>query len=549
MGPGESEALSVGTVVNARFQILRIVGQGGLGTVYQVRDTVYGQGNVYALKELIDQSSGARKQFVQEARWLQALDHPNIPKVRQYFEWNGRLYLVMDFVDGENLDQKLRRAGGAGLPELQVLQWILPICDALGYLHRQQPPLLHRDVKPANIIVNAYGHPVLVDLGIAKEHGPGANQTATFVRKAGTEGYAPPEQYTSAGQPGPWSDVYSLGATLYELLSGSISPTAVERIALDTPLVPLGERNPAISSPVSAAVGKALSIRPGDRFQRVVDLAAFLRTAATHGSGAGAFQPSPPLPSTQRPFTPRTFSGPMSSSPPASGVSAPSASGRRLPPPPLAAPTDLPTLTPPLPSNNMYPLDRTPSIQASGMTAPASPGSGVLVGSQPISGAAVGWPEAHAPTAEDARGGRRWYALPIVWVAAIATLLIVVALVGVTLLGLFTPLDRSTPQATVSGYFKALQAQNDARAWQYSALSRNDPTQQSVFVSGLQADVAHYGTVVSFQVEQLTTDALGHVQATVSVVRAKQLSAPLTYTLSVTQYDGSTWLIDSVSGS
>src|SRR5215469_15254479 len=127
MANTDGTSLPINTIVNKRYQIVQVVGQGGLGTVYQVRDTIYGSANIYALKELIDQSHSARKQFLQEAKWLESLNHPHIPKVRDHFEWDHRLYLVMDFVAGENLDQKLRRLGGRGMPERQVLEWILPI--------------------------------------------------------------------------------------------------------------------------------------------------------------------------------------------------------------------------------------------------------------------------------------------------------------------------------------------------------------------------------------------------------------------------------------
>ncbi len=165
-------SLPIGTIVHERYRVEGIVGKGGLGTVYSVLDILFGKQNIYALKEMADQSRSARRQFEHEAQWLQAVDHNHIPKVREYFDWRSRLYLVMDFVDGENLEQKLYRQGGRPLPEEQVIAWILPICDALSYLHTRTPSILHRDVKPANIIVTPAGHPVLVDLGIAKEHLP-----------------------------------------------------------------------------------------------------------------------------------------------------------------------------------------------------------------------------------------------------------------------------------------------------------------------------------------------------------------------------------------
>jgi serine/threonine protein kinase len=257
-------SLAVNTVVNDRYQVASVVGQGGLGTVYQVRDS---QGGIYALKETFDLSEGAVEQFEREAKWLAKLDHPHIPKVREYFQWHDRLYLIMDFFQGENLEQKLIRGGYRPLDEADVLGWILPICDALNYLHTQHPPIVHRDVKPANIIVSPAGNPALVDLGIAKEHIPGLpNLTATFIRKSGTEGYAPPEQYTSNGKTGPWSDIYSLGATLYHLLTGHVPASAIERAALDGQLIAPRKLNPLLSIEAESVIMTALAIRPQDRF-------------------------------------------------------------------------------------------------------------------------------------------------------------------------------------------------------------------------------------------------------------------------------------------
>src|SRR5579883_2219543 len=117
----QTNSLPIGTVVHERYRITAIVGRGGLGTVYQVMDILFGKQNVYALKELIDQSPGARKQFELESRWLEALDHNHIPKVRENFAWGNRVYLVMDFVDGDNLEQIFSRNGGRPLPEREVL--------------------------------------------------------------------------------------------------------------------------------------------------------------------------------------------------------------------------------------------------------------------------------------------------------------------------------------------------------------------------------------------------------------------------------------------
>jgi serine/threonine protein kinase len=306
MSYSAEEALPLGTEVRGRYRTLTTVGRGGVGTVYKVADVLYG--NTYALKELANPSHSARKQFENEAQWLEGLNHNNIPKVREFFEWEGRVYLVMDFVDGENLEQMLARQGGRPLPEAQVIAWTLPICDALHYLHSQQPPILHRDVKPANIIVTPTGHPVLVDLGIAKEHLPGAGLTATFVKKAGTEGYAPPEQYIAAGKTGPWSDVYGMGATLYELLTGTVPPTAVERVALDSPMLRPRTLNASISAYADEAVTRALALRPADRFQSMLDLARALR-GESRPSAPSLYSGASGTPSNA--FAPVRPSGPM----------------------------------------------------------------------------------------------------------------------------------------------------------------------------------------------------------------------------------------------
>ncbi|MEO7003606.1 MAG: protein kinase, partial [Ktedonobacterales bacterium] len=332
------EPRPLGVVVRDRYRIEAVVGRGGLGTVYQVSDVIYGKRTIYALKELSDPAPGARKQFLLECQWLQALDHNHIPKVRENFEWNGRLYLVMDFVAGDNLEQALTRNGGRPLPERQVLRWMLPVCDALQYLHTRIPPILHRDVKPANIIVSPAGYSVLVDFGIAKEHLPGANQTATFVRKAGTEGYAPPEQYTASNQTGPWSDVYGVGATIFHLLTGEAPPTAVERV-VQARLPHLREVNPAVSMATDAAVWKALVLRPSDRYQSIAEFAQPLMEALRAGSVNANSNPSPGITASYPsvpPIGPNTAAGPGGMARSAADTR-PSAQSDPIPYPPLTS--------------------------------------------------------------------------------------------------------------------------------------------------------------------------------------------------------------------
>jgi serine/threonine protein kinase len=512
----EPYPLAPGTLVHGRYRVVTAVGHGGLGTVYQVLDALYGGSNIYALKEQWDQSPSARKQFAREGAWLKGLNHRHIPKVTEYFEWNHRLYLVMEFVEGENLEQKLERAGGRPLPEQQVIAWILPICDALQYLHTRTPPIIHRDVKPSNIIVTPSGYPVLVDLGIAKEHGPGHDATATFVRKAGTEGYAPPEQYAAAAQAGPWSDVYGLGATLYHLLTTRIPPTAVERVALDARLVRPSELNQTVSTVADAAILRALAIRPQDRFRSMLEF----QRALSVGSGASHAEASPsPLPP----------SGPYS----VPGV---------LPPTPRSVTAGMPSSTAPV----------APRLAAgSALATPAgSTGTGPrstrpATASHTSLRSATGVGEEASADEDRVRSGPRRRA---VWATALVAVGLILTVAAVAAYMSYTPLDRSTPVATVTGYFDALHAQDYARAWEYSAQSNKAQSSQSAFIGSLKADDARYGRVLSAHVSgNVQEDSAGHATSSVAVTRAMAATAPQTYTVNLTQY-GSIWLIDSITG-
>ena len=519
-------SLPIGTVVRERYCVMAAVGRGGLGTVYQVADVLYGKQNIYALKELVDQSPGARRQFELESQWLQSLDHNNIPKVREHFEWHQRLYLVMDFVDGENLEQKLARMNGRPFTEEQVLRWILPVCDALQYLHTRVPPILHRDIKPANIIVTPGGHVVLVDLGIAKAHLPGANQTGTFARKAGTEGYAPPEQYTATGQTGPWSDVYGLGATLYQLLTGRVPPTAVERVALDVHLTPPHLANPAISSWVSSALLRALALRPADRF---VSVQAFAQALAGPALRIATMLPNlwPASPSTSTP--PPVRSPALTPTPPHESWSdltgaLPRRTPPLTPPTPLSKPSMRPSISQKLPEHDRQMLEQLRDEVNAEVQEVAAP--------------------------SDKKPAVRRRRSPWVWGSVAFGVLLTIAIVGAVLFNASAPPDRSSPRATVSGYFGTLEKQDYTLAWQYSAAIYTDATSQSSFMSGLAADDTQLGRVQKVELSTMTIAGEGSGTATVQVgvIRAKNPAA-VTYTLILGLYNGSLWLINSITAS
>jgi serine/threonine-protein kinase len=538
-------------VVHDRYRILAHVGHGGLGTVYQVADILFGKGNIYALKELIDQSPGARKQFELESQWLQSLDHNHIPKVREHFEWRRRLYLVMDFVDGENLEQKLMRLAGRPFPEEQALRWIMPVCEVLQYLHTRVPPILHRDVKPSNIIVTPGGHVVLVDLGIAKAHLPGANVTATFVRKAGTEGYAPPEQYTATGQAGPWSDVYSLGATLYQLLTGRVPPTAVERLTLDASLTPPQQVNPAISPWVSTALLRSLALRPFERFQSVQAFAESLAGPAGRIAGTLSqdFRPGREPPYVTPAVRPSSFPGDISRASPPFASSSPGTDPSLLlrlqthtPPGSLITPPSPPTpLTPPVAISKPAMRQSTSELAQADRRALERLRAEI---NEPDEQTGDG---GHAEKRDSQRRSR--LRSPWTWGIVACGLLIIVVLTAGVLFYLSAPPDRSSPTATVTGYFSALQAQNYDLAWQYSAATYTDATSQSRFIASLRSDDAQLGRVVHVDHMSIVRDSSGSATVQIDVYRVGSAETQTTYTLIVGLYNGSLWLISNISTS
>jgi WD40 repeat protein len=257
--------LSPGQVVHQRYRIERLLGRGGFGAVYQAWDTAL-DGPV-ALKENLESFPGADRQFEFEARLLFKLRHPNLPRVIDFFSLppkeGGGSFAVMDYIEGEDLGDLLSRSN-APLPQDKLLDWIAQVCDALSYLHSQNPPIIHRDIKPANIRITSSGRAILVDFGIAKVYSPGLK--TTVAARAVSHGYSPPEQY-GAGSTDARSDIYSLAATTYHLLSGRMPPPAMDILSglAKTPQ-PLRDLNPAIMPAVSAALEKAMQLDQSDRF-------------------------------------------------------------------------------------------------------------------------------------------------------------------------------------------------------------------------------------------------------------------------------------------
>ncbi len=198
---------------------------------------------------------------------LANLRHPNLPRVSDHFVVGDQgQYLVMDFIDGEDLRQRMERLGT--ISEDDAIMVGAAICDALAYLHTRRPPIIHRDIKPGNVKVTPDGHIFLVDFGLAKVV-QGTQATTTGAR-AMTPGYSPPEQYGTA-RTDPRTDIYSLGATLYATLCGIIPEDGFARAMDNAQLTPLRKRNPKLSRRLATAIEKAMAVDPADRYQTAED--------------------------------------------------------------------------------------------------------------------------------------------------------------------------------------------------------------------------------------------------------------------------------------
>ncbi len=262
------------TLLFDRYRILSLLGQGGMSRVYLAQDLRLNLR--VAVKENLQSDPQARTQFLTEAQLLAALSHPNLPRVIDYFDdpATRRQYLVMDYIEGDDLHALIKRTGP--LPEAAALAWTRQVLSALEYLHSQQPPVIHRDIKPSNIKITPQGKAVLVDFGIAKVF-DARGATVTGARAA-TPGYAPPEQYGMRTDER--SDIYSLGATLYTMLTGRVPPEAPLRMAETEKLIPPGQLAPNLSANTEAVLQRALEISSSKRFQTVVELRAALERRA-----------------------------------------------------------------------------------------------------------------------------------------------------------------------------------------------------------------------------------------------------------------------------
>ena len=258
-------------LLQGRYRIEKELGRGGFGAVYRTWDNNLNR--PCAVKENLEISPEAQRQFMREATVLANLSHPNLPRVTDYFLVPDQgQYLVMDFVEGEDLASLIQRQGA--VPLEQAVIWTRQILDALIYLHSRQPPVVHRDIKPANIRITPDGRAMLVDFGLVKMFDPGVR--TTMGARAITPGYAPPEQY-GRGATDPRTDIYALGATLFSIVTGKDPLESVQRMAGER-MPPAIQIDSSIPLQISQAIEKAMSLEPGQRYQNAADFKAVLKS-------------------------------------------------------------------------------------------------------------------------------------------------------------------------------------------------------------------------------------------------------------------------------
>ncbi len=251
----------IGSIIEGKYEILKKIGKGGMSEVYLARDTHLNK--QWAVKEIRKKGKGKDDEIVvnsllAEAKLMKGLDHASLPRIVDIIDKNGTIFVVMDYIEGESLDKVLKEFGAQ--PEELVIGWSKQLCDALSYLHAQKPPIIYRDMKPANIMLKPEGNIKIIDFGIAREY---KEQNLADTTVLGTRGYAPPEQYS--GQTDPRSDIFALGMTMHHLLTG-IDPRNADGY------VPVRQWNPELSEGIELIIDKCVEPAPENRYQNCQDL-------------------------------------------------------------------------------------------------------------------------------------------------------------------------------------------------------------------------------------------------------------------------------------
>jgi serine/threonine protein kinase len=274
-----SSVLEVGAVLQNRYRIIRQLGKGGMGAVYEAVDQRLDA--TVALKETFSVDDRLRRQFEQEARLLAQLHHPALPRVSDYFTEGDRAFLVMQFIAGADLAEIISQQPGP-FPRNTVIAWADQLLDALIYLHTRDRQIIHRDIKPHNLKLTSNGRIALLDFGLAKAEATDVSTTISSPSIFGyTRRYSPPEQIQNHGTT-PRSDIYALGATLYHLLTGVKPPDALARATAlvntkSDPIRPANEIHRAVGPEIAEILSRALALNPEDRYESAREFRQALR--------------------------------------------------------------------------------------------------------------------------------------------------------------------------------------------------------------------------------------------------------------------------------
>lgn len=254
----------IGSIIDGKYEILKKIGQGGMSVVYLAMDLRLNK--QWAVKEIKKKDSTKNDEVVvnsllAEANLMKRLDHPSLPRIVDIIDNGQTIYVVMDYIEGGSLDKILSEYGAQ--PQELVIDWAKQLCDALGYLHSQNPPIIYRDMKPANVMLKPEGNLKVIDFGIAREY---KEQNLADTVSLGTKGYAAPEQFGGKGQTDARTDIYCLGVTLYHLVTGQ-NPC-------EPPyeLYPIRQWNPVLSGGLERIIQKCTQLNPADRYQNCDEL-------------------------------------------------------------------------------------------------------------------------------------------------------------------------------------------------------------------------------------------------------------------------------------
>ena len=255
--------LEIGSLIDGKYKILNKIGQGGMSTVYLAMNERANK--QWAIKEVrkdgVADYEVVRQSLIVETDMLKQLSHPYLPSIVDVIEEQGRFLIVMDYIEGNTLSRALQEYGAQ--PQEYVIEWARQLCDVLGYLHTRKPPIIYRDLKPANIMLRPDGSITLIDFGTARTYKRENIEDTTCL---GTRGYAAPEQFGGRGQTDARTDIYCLGTTLYHLVTGH-NPC-------EPPyeLYPIRHWNPALSQGLEKIIQKCTQLNPADRYQSCAEL-------------------------------------------------------------------------------------------------------------------------------------------------------------------------------------------------------------------------------------------------------------------------------------